>query len=299
MALLITITLFWLSAAALTFSRMEKNDGWKKQLDRYALIDVHHRQEHTTTVWERWPWLQNLHTFLGLERLKKSIAVVFSALVVFPLILSANGMDWFVSIALSSTAIVLVVYFAYQQLQQRAMDHFRDELPDIIDGLIRALRVGAPMMDTFWQISQQHDGITRRLFERMHDELNVGQPLVDVMKLAARRMPIAEFRFLTIVLSLQQETGGRLTGVLERLSHTLRARAELNASIQSITSESRNSAKVLAALPVLVCGVLFTTGKEHFDFLMTSSGGQFVMAYVVASILSGLFLIRRMTQLKG
>lgn len=299
MALLITIALIWLSTAVIVFTRMEKNDGWKKQLNRYALLDIHAPKTHATSIWERWTWLQNLHTFLGIDKLKKAIAIVLSAVTVFPIVLSANGMDWFVSITLSSTAIAVVVYFLYQQIQQQSRDHFRDELPDIIDGLIRALRVGAPMMDTFLQISQQHQGISRRIFERMHDELNVGQPLTDVMKLAAQRMPIAEFRFLTIVLSLQQETGGRLTGVLERLSHTLRARAELNASIQSITSESRNSAKVLAALPVLVCGVLFTTGKEHFDFLMTSSGGQIVMAYVVASILLGLFLIRRMTQLKG
>ncbi|UAB70243.1 type II secretion system F family protein [Vibrio sp. SCSIO 43132] len=299
MALLIGITLVWLIAGAFAWHHIEMKDGWKKQLSRYTLVALSQEQESTASFWERWQWLQNLVTFLGYEKLRQWAAVGIAALVAFSALLIINGMDWYVSIPLSAISIGLAVYFFYLQQQQKAMDHFRNELPDIIDGLLRAIRVGAPMADTFLEISHQHDGITRRLFERMHDELSVGQALPDVMKYAAKRMPIAEFRFLTIVLSLQQETGGRLTGVLERLSHTLRARAELNASILSITSESRNSAKVLAALPVLVCLVLFTTGKEHFDFLMASTGGQLVMAYVVTSILSGLLLIRRMTQLKG
>ena len=221
------------------------------------------------------------------------------ALLTAPSVLCLNGMDWYAAVPLTSLSLLLVVWFGYQQLQQKAMDHFRDELPDVIDGLLRALRVGAPMLDVFREISIQHQGVTSRLFDRMHDELRVGQNLAEVLKLASQRMPVTEFRFLTIVLSLQQETGGRLTTVLERLGQTLRARADLNASIQSITAESRSSAKVLAALPVLVCLVLFSTGREHFDFLMASNSGQMVMAYVVASVLFGLLVIRRMTQLKG
>ncbi|WP_245688516.1 type II secretion system F family protein [Vibrio sonorensis] len=294
----ISVTVAWLLLGAVALMHLEKKDGWKKQLDRYALIDLKH-PTHSAKYWEHWQWFVNLNTILGQEKLKQWGAGVLASLVFLPVILIVNGMDWYVSIPIGVMSVGFVVYFLYMQLQQKAMDQFRDELPDIIDGLIRALRVGAPMMDTFGEISRQHEGITCRLFERMHDELSVGQTLTDVMKQAAIRMPIAEFRFLTIVLSLQQETGGRLTGVLERLSHTLRARSELNSSIQSITSETRNSAKVLAALPILVCLVLFTTGKEHFDFLMTSTSGQMVMAYVIVSILFGLFLIRRMTQIKG
>nr|WP_254868983.1 type II secretion system F family protein [Vibrio hepatarius] len=278
---------------------IQRQDHWQRQLRRYTLLNLEASAAQRPPFWCEWVWYQNLQTFVSPEKLKQWQLGVVASLVVAPALLSFNGMDWYVALPLSVSTVLLVVWFAYQQLQQKAKDQFRDELPDVIDGLIRALRVGAPMVDVFHEMAQQHQDVTARLFDNMHDELKVGQTLDEVMKNAAQRMPIAEFRFLTIVLSLQQETGGRLTGVLERLGHTLRSRAELNASIQSITSESRNSAKVLAALPILVCLVLFTTGREHFDFLMTSNGGQIVMAYVVGSILGGLYLIRRMTQLKG
>ncbi len=297
--LLIVLIVFWLVAGGLIWLVIQRQEQWQCQLKRYTLLNLAIDADQRQPFWCHWLWYQNLQTFVSPAKLKQWQLGLAASMVLAPTVLCFNGMDWYVALLLSLSTALLVVWFAYQQLQQKAKDQFRDELPDVIDGLIRALRVGAPMADVFHEMAQQHQGVTARLFDNMHDELKVGQTLDEVMKNASQRMPIAEFRFLTIVLSLQQETGGRLTGVLERLGHTLRSRAELNASIQSITSESRNSAKVLAALPILVCLVLFTTGREHFDFLMTSNGGQIVMAYVVGSILAGLYLIRRMTQLRG
>lgn len=299
MSVLIYIIVAWLVIGVAVWRYIEHQEAWRNQLKRYALLDVDDGSAGYQPPWYSWLWYQNLQTFVSPQKLKQGQWMLAGSVLLAPLVLCFNGMDWYVAVTLALTTAILVVWFIYQQLQQKAKDKFRNELPDVIDGLIRALRVGAPMADVLLEIAQQHQDVTARLFTKMNDELRVGQSLDEVMKSAAQRMPIAEFRFLTIVLSLQQETGGRLTEVLERLGTTLRSRAELNASIQTITSESRNSAKVLAALPVLVCLVLFSTGREHFDFLMTSAGGQMVMAYVVGSILGGLFLIRRMTQLKG
>ncbi len=299
MKLVFAIIGFWLLFGFLAWIYMSRQQRWQSQVRRYQLLDLEQGSQKRSQFWSQWFWYQNLQTFVSHEKLKQWQMGLVLALVIAPCLLYINGMSWLVSIPLTLLCVMSVVWFAYQQLQQKAQDKFRDELPDVIDGLIRALRVGAPMADVFCEMAEQHKGVTSRLFHVMYDELRVGQTLDEVMTNAAKRMPIAEFRFLTIVLSLQQETGGRLTEVLERLAATLRSRAELNASIQTITSESRNSAKILAALPILVCFVLFGTGREHFDFLMTTTGGQIAMVYIVTSILAGLFLIRRMTQLKG
>ncbi len=299
MKLVFAVTGFWLLFGYLVWNYMSRQQSWQKQVKRYQLLELDPASNKSLPFWSQWFWYQNLQTFVSPEKLKQWQLGLALTVVTGPCLLYINGMSWLVSIPLTLLCAASVVWFSYQQLQQKAQDKFRDELPDVIDGLIRALRVGAPMAEVFCEMAEQHKGVTSRLFHVMYDQLRVGQTIDEVMTQAATRMPIAEFRFLTIVLSLQQETGGRLTEVLERLAATLRSRAELNASIQTITSESRNSAKILAALPLLVCFVLFGTGREHFDFLMTTTGGQIAMVYIVTSILTGLFLIRRMTQLKG
>ncbi|RBM42739.1 type II secretion system F family protein [Vibrio tarriae] len=295
----VLIMLSWLILCGLVWIVLERQSAWQRQCQRYSPVSLAEDQADSPAFWQQWSWYQHMQTFISPRQLRQWGLLSLATLVIVPSVLCFNGMDFYIAIPLTLLTLVLVVWFAYQQLQQKRMERFRDELPDIIDGLIRALRVGAPMLAVFQDIANQHQGVTSRLFHQIVDELRVGRTMADVMKLAAQRMPIAEFRFLTIVLSLQQETGGRLANVLERLGNTLRSRAELNASIQTITSESRNSAKVLAALPVLVMLVLFSTGREHFNFLMATTGGQIVMIYITISILFGLFLIRRMTHLKG
>ncbi|MCE2596750.1 type II secretion system F family protein [Motilimonas cestriensis] len=293
------IILLWAATVLAYWRYQQRQQQWQQQQLRYVLTEPKLVLTAERGLSMQWAWYVAFNTFLGETKRRKWQRILIGFVLLMPLVLVSNGMSIFLSMVMSIAIAVVFVIFAYYQLQQRAMDSFRQELPDVIDGLIRALRVGSPLVDVFGIIATQHQGVTARLFHQMHDELKVGQTLQEAMQHAAQRMPMPEFRFLTIVLSLQQETGGRLADVLHRLSDTLRARRELAASIQTITAESRNSAKVLAALPVFVTLVLFTTGQEHFQFLMTTFNGQAVICYVVISVALGLFFIRRMTQLKG
>ncbi|WP_249199388.1 type II secretion system F family protein [Photobacterium sp. GJ3] len=292
----------WLMAVGYGWHRQRQRTHWQQQARRYSP----YRLKAETSSGRSMPeWYLTMATVLGAKRMQFWQRVVPAAVIGMTVLLLVNGMSAAVALGLSLTVTVLGVWFVYHQLQQQALDAFRDQLPEVIDGMIRAVRVGAPMADTFAVIAEQYAqaddqrAVVSRLFGQMHDELSVGQPLTETLSRAAARMPVAEFRFLTVVLSLQQETGGRLSEVLAQLGATLRGRKELQASVASITSESRSSAKVLAALPVLIVLVLFSAGREHFDFLMATTQGQIVLAYVVGSVLFGLFLIRRLTQIKA
>ncbi|MBV7262700.1 type II secretion system F family protein [Photobacterium sp. WH77] len=291
----------WLMILGLWWQAYRQRECWQQQAQRYSQFRAPAQQE-TRTLPE---WYLTMATVLGGKRVQFWQRAVPAAVVAITLLLTVNGMTWFVALSLSLSVTALGVWVVYHQLQQQALDAFRDQLPEVIDGMIRAVRVGAPMADTFAVIADQYGeaedqrAVVSRLFGQMHDELRVGQPLTDVLAKASARMPVAEFRFLTVVLSLQQETGGRLSEVLNQLGDTLRGRKELQASVASITSESRSSAKVLAALPVLIVLVLFSAGREHFDYLMMTVQGQMVVGYVIGSILFGLMLIRRLTQIKA
>ncbi|MBD1556169.1 pilus assembly protein TadB [Vibrio sp. S9_S30] len=295
----VAVVLIWFGLMSLFLKSQKAEENWSKQLERYGKGENANLNKPTPSFLEKYEWYKQCETLIEPDTLKKWKRVTAATMVALPIVLFSNGMPLWFSLLLSVAVIVSGLWFGYYQAQQKAIEAFRLELPDVIDGLLRAIRVGAPLADTFLVISQQHSGVIARLFFQIHAELGVGQTMQETMANAAKRMPIPEFRFLTIVMSLQQETGGRLSDVLSRLRDTLRSRRELSASIKSITSESRNSAKVLAALPCIVALVLFTTGREHFNFLMTTHTGQMVVAYVIASVLVGLYLIRRLTQLKG
>ena len=55
--------------------------------------------------------------------------------------------------------------------------------------------------------------------------------------------------FVTAVL-IQRETGGNLSEVLGNIGTLMRERAALKADIETLTAESKMSARILSALPV-------------------------------------------------
>ncbi len=269
MSVLLSICLGWGAACLLLWQWQSQREAWLQQSQRYG------GQPESREAARPLPqWYQQMVTMVGQEQLTRWCWQGPAGAALACILLVANGMPLWLALLLAVGGALLLGLLLYQQLQQRALEQFRTGLPEVIDGMIRALRVGAPLVDIFQQVARQQRGLMSRLFAQMHDELQVGQPVAQVMRQAASRVTVAEFQFLTIVLSLQQETGGRLSDVLAQLVETLRARQTLAASIQTITAESRNSAKVLAALPVIILLVLFSTGREHFTYLMTTASGQ-------------------------
>ncbi|WP_330540645.1 Flp fimbrial biogenesis protein FlpG [Aeromonas hydrophila] len=291
---LILVCLCWGLACLLLWQWQSRCDAWQQQCQRYG-----HQPAQPKRARPRPHWHQQMVTMVGQEQLTRWTWQGPAGAALTCVLLAANGMPLWLAVLLAAGGALALGLVLYQQLQQRALEQFRTRLPEVIDGMIRALRVGAPLADIFLLVARQQRGLMSRLFAQMHDELQVGQPVAQVMQQAAGRVAVAEFQFLTIVLSLQQETGGRLSEVLVQLVETLRARQTLAASIQTITAESRNAAKVLAALPVIILLVLFTTGREHFNYLMTTTSGQWVLGYVSISVAVGLWLIRRLTRLQG
>lgn len=296
MWLVVSLGLVWLSVLAYLYQQQLVQQRWQQRLRQYGGAQKPVVAGKTRSIPH---WWINIETLFGAKQVKYWCLIGTGLTLFIAIFLSARGMNFFLALGLSLLILGSVTCFRYFQQQQKIMDDFRCQLPDVIDGMIRALRVGAPLADVFQVIGEQYPGIVQRLFQQIYDEIKVGQPLAKVMQQAAHRMPVAEFRFLTIVLSLQQETGGRLTDVLIRLSETIRAREQLVAKIRSVTSEVRNSAKVLTGLPILVFLVLFSAGGAHVDYLLNQSEGQWVMGYVVVSVLLGLVLIHRLSILKG
>lgn len=202
---LILVCLCWGLACLLLWQWQSRCDAWQQQCQRYG-----HQPAQQKRARPRPHWHQQMVTMVGQEQLTRWTWQGPAGAALTCVLLAANGMPLWLAVLLAAGGALALGLVLYQQLQQRALEQFRTRLPEVIDGMIRALRVGAPLADIFLLVARQQRGLMSRLFAQMHDELQVGQPVAQVMQQAAGRVAVAEFQFLTIVLSLQQETGGRL-----------------------------------------------------------------------------------------
>nr|WP_087025214.1 type II secretion system F family protein [Thaumasiovibrio subtropicus] len=281
--------------ASLYFASV-RNQQAKKQLARYLDVDTAVAVQRNRASWLAFYF--RLETLFGEATMRRYrlLAVLMVAGAVYFLI--AQGMEPLLSLGLVALVSAVSVYFAVKHLEQAAVKAFNQQMPDIIDSMVRAVKVGAPLHDIFMVLSEQYPGVASRLFRAMHDRLKLGHSVDHVMSYAYQQLPSPEFQFLTILLSLQHETGGKLSHMLNQLASTLRERSMMESRIRTITSESRTSARVLSCLPFVLMGVLYTSAREHFDYLFTDDKGQWILFYVVISVFVGLLLIRQLTRMR-
>jgi tight adherence protein B len=171
------------------------------------------------------------------------------------------------------------------------------QLPDALAMIVRAVRVGIPVSDGIRAVGFELPYPTGPEFARIADEIRIGTPLEQALQSLAEHTGMPEYRFFSTTLALQSQTGGGLSETLENLSETIRKRVAVRKRGSALAAEAKTSALVLALLPLLAAGGLLLISPSYILVLFTDPLGKQILGAAVASLLSGVgvmrFIIRR------
>jgi len=195
-----------------------------------------------------------------------------------------------------ATVTCLVAVWISQRKQQQARA-FLTALPDALDTLSRGLRAGRGLPDAFRFISKGAKGVMAREFAQAATEIGHGATAAQALDRMAGRMPLPELDFLAAAVAIQSETGGNLAETLDNLARAIREQYKLDAKARALSAEMRVSAVILAALPIGVSVMLWALNPEYMAPLVFDSRGHWMLAYAVLSVVSGIFIMKRMGRL--
>ena len=112
------------------------------------------------------------------------------------------------------------------------------------------------------------------------------------------RMPLQEVNFFGIVLMIQQKTGGNLAEALGNLSNVLRGRKLMEGKVKALSAEAKASAYIIGSLPFLVMGAVKLASPDYLDPLFNTQMGNFVLIGAGLWMTTGIFVMKKMTQIK-
>jgi tight adherence protein B len=148
------------------------------------------------------------------------------------------------------------------------------------------------------EVARSGDGPVPRAFRAVVEDMRLGQPLETALWAAARRIGVAEFDFLVVVVALQRETGGNLAQTLSGLDDTLRMRRQLALKVRALAAEARASAMIIASLPFAMAALLWVSSPDYLLPLFTTPMGRAMLGAGLASIGIGALVIREMLAIK-
>lgn len=184
-----------------------------------------------------------------------------------------------------------------RKIKKRQMS-FLKLFPDAIDLMVRGLRAGLPIAESFINVSRELPPPMGDTFANISQQTQLGMPMEKALADAASKMGLTEFNFFVTTIILQRETGGNLSEILNNLSDMLRQRHMMKLKIGALSSEARASAYIIGALPFLVFTILQVISPEYLAPLFDDPRGNKALVGALISLGMGALIMKRMTQLE-
>ena len=206
---------------------------------------------------------------------------------------------WFKMPPILLPAVGLVAFlglpkFVLGYLIKKRLKKFIAALPDAIDIIVRGVRSGLTVGECLNIIAQESPEPVGPEFRLVNEAIKLGQPMADALQRMSDRLPSPEFRYFTIVLGTQQQTGGNLAETLAKLTDVLRQRKKMKDKVQAMSSEAKASAGIIGSLPLFVMGALTFLAPDYVALLFTTDTGNFLLAICVVVMGCGVMVMRKM-----
>lgn len=190
------------------------------------------------------------------------------------------------------------VFFWVNQKAGKRMALIEEQLPDAVELMVRSLRVGHPFNATVQIVSNEIDDPLATEFGIIADESAYGRDVGEALKEMAERLDIQDLRFLSVAVTIQQQSGGNLAEVLAGLAKVIRARFRLFRRVKAITAEAKWSGKFLSAFPLLALIGTLLKDPHYYDDVMDHAFFIPACFFVGIMLTVNLFVMRYLTNIK-
>jgi tight adherence protein B len=248
------------------------------------------------------PMLRNLNDLLLQTGLRPDKNVLLLGIVVLSVLLYFG---WALVLGYGLSAIAAAIFSAllllllfFRGMRQRRIARFAELLPDTVDVIVRAVRVGYPLPLALELVAREMPDPVGSEFKAASDEIAFGQDVRTAIENLYRRVGQEDLLFLIVAINVQYQTGGNLAEILSRLARLIRQRARLRLKISALSAEGRVSALVLSMMPFILFGGISVISPGYFaevrDHPLVAPG----LIYAAISLLVGNIVMYRMVNFK-
>jgi tight adherence protein B len=213
-------------------------------------------------------------------------------------IMAAVGLSVGLVAALVRPSVLVVVSFAlagasvplFYVLRKRKarLEKMIAQLPDAFDLMARVIRAGQTMAQAMLGVADEFDQPISAEFAYCYEQQNLGLPPEVALRGLARRTGLLEVRIFVLAVLVQQQTGGNLAELLDRLATVIRSRFRLRGKVKALTAEGRFQAILLLVLPFAMFLIILGLNRDYGLVLLDYPG--MLAGMVVFEVLGALWI---------
>jgi len=214
------------------------------------------------------------------------------------LTLPASGTLQLLALVVGLIGVFGVPRWVVSKMTKRRQAKFLAELANAIEIIVRGVKSGLPLNECLSTIAHESAEPLASEFREVIEQQRVGVPLSEALERLTTRMPLAEVKFFTIVIAIQQQAGGNLSEALSNLATVLRDRFRLKMKVKALSGEAKASAAVLASLPPAVVFMVYGASPDYIMPLFATRTGNFLLLFSACWMIIGVLVMRKMINFK-
>lgn len=188
---------------------------------------------------------------------------------------------------LAGTLAALPILFVMLKRNMR-LEKLRGQLPDAFDLMSRVIRAGQTVSQSMLAVADEFQAPIAGEFSYCYEQQNLGLPPEESMRDLARRTGLIEIKIFVLAMLVQQQTGGNLAELLEKLATVVRERLRMSGKIKALTAEGRFQALVLLALPPFMLLIILVMNRNYGQTLLDNP--NLLVAMVISEGLGALWI---------
>jgi tight adherence protein B len=155
-----------------------------------------------------------------------------------------------------------------QRVRNARSEKLLRQLPDAFELIARVVRAGQTLSLALRAVADEFPSPIAVEFASCYEQQNLGLSTEASLRDLARRTGLLEIKIFVLALLVQQQTGGNLAELLEKLSGIIRERFQIRGQIRTLTAEGRAQAAVLLILPVAMFGLILVLNREYANIIL-------------------------------
>jgi len=174
---------------------------------------------------------------------------------------------------------------------------FQNQLPDAIDMMVSSMRAGYSFQAAMKFIGEEIPTPLGPEFARFYEEQRLGLDVRTALVALQDRIDSLDLKMFVTAILIQRETGGNLSEVLDKIATLMRERAALKGEIETLTSESKLSARILGALPFVVFAAVNLLNPGFMRPMLATRAGPWVLVGAMTSVSIGYWMMMRLADI--
>ena len=183
-------------------------------------------------------------------------------------------------------------------LRKRRLEKFDFQLEDALNMMSSSLKAGFSITQALEEIAEQDVHPLSVEFRLLIQEIHLGVPLDQALDNMCRRLECDDLDLVATAIITARQTGGELTGVLERVADLIRERLRIHRKVRALTAMGRLQAIVIGAVPYLLLLGLSVVSPQMLEGFLATPLGFIAIGVVTVLVIAGFMMIRKITTIE-